>query len=215
MLCRDRPAKVVGGRRNQARHPGLRGVVRWPNPNRIPFSDPAELDRLYSPPSAMIQKAVTRELMDFHRAYPRAASFFCLATGSDKGLDSTPRGGPPGFVRVLDERTVAFADWPGNNRIESLRNLLEDDRAALLFLFAGLDVFCASMVARASPRSQHFCRFGRGAAPAQIVRSSSRWRRCCFTAARPSTAPSFGILRAGSIERHCRASGRSWPPSQN
>ena len=105
------------------------------------LSDPAELDQLYAPPSAMIQKAVTRELMDFHRAYLRAGSFFCLATGSDKGLDSTPRGGPPGFVRVLDERTVAFADWPGNNRIESLRNLLEDDRAALLFLFPGLDVF--------------------------------------------------------------------------
>ena len=105
------------------------------------LSDPAELDRLYAPPSAMIQKAVTREITDFHRAYLRVASFFCLATGSDRGLDATPRGGPAGFVRVLDERTVAFADWPGNNRIESLRNLLQDDRAALLFLFPGLDVF--------------------------------------------------------------------------
>ena len=89
----------------------------------------------------MIQKAVTRELTDFHRAYLREASFFCLATGSDHGLDATPRGGPAGFVRVLDERSVAFAEWPGNNRIASLRNLLQDDRAALLFLFPGLDVF--------------------------------------------------------------------------
>lgn len=105
------------------------------------LSDPADLDQLYAPPSPMIQKAVTRELMDFHRAYLSAASFFCLATGSARGLDATPRGGPPGFVRVLDERTLAFADWPGNNRIESLRNLLEDDHAALLFVFPGLDVF--------------------------------------------------------------------------
>ncbi|ARQ00383.1 MSMEG_1061 family FMN-dependent PPOX-type flavoprotein [Pseudorhodoplanes sinuspersici] len=105
------------------------------------LSDPAELDRLYAPPSPMIQKAVTRELLDFHRAYLRVASFFCLATGSDRGLDATPRGGQAGFVRVLDERTVAFADWPGNNRIESLRNLLKDDHAGLLFLFPGLDVF--------------------------------------------------------------------------
>ncbi len=105
------------------------------------LSEPAELDALYLPPSPMIQKAVTQELTHFHQAYLRVASFFCLSTGSDRGLDATPRGGPPGFVRVLDKRTLAFADWPGNNRIESLRNLLEDDRAALLFLFPGLDVF--------------------------------------------------------------------------
>ena len=105
------------------------------------LSTPAELDRLYDPPSERIQKAVTDRLLDFHRAYLRAASFFCLATGSARGLDATPRGGTPGFVHVLDARTLSFADWPGNNRIESMRNLLEDERVALLFLFPGLDVF--------------------------------------------------------------------------
>jgi PPOX class probable FMN-dependent enzyme len=105
------------------------------------LSDSADLDRLYAPPSAMIQKAVTRKLVDFHRAYLRVASFFCLATGGDRGLDVTPRGGAPGFVHVLDDQTVAFADWPGNNRIESMRNLVRDNRVGMLFLFSGLDIF--------------------------------------------------------------------------
>ena len=101
----------------------------------------ADLDRLYASPSEHIQKAVMPELLSFHIAYLEKATFFCLATGDASGLDASPRGGPPGFVHVLDSKTVAFADWPGNNRIESLRNLTQDDRLGMLFLFPGLDVF--------------------------------------------------------------------------
>ncbi|MGS0895353.1 MSMEG_1061 family FMN-dependent PPOX-type flavoprotein [Burkholderia stagnalis] len=100
-----------------------------------------DLDRLYDPPSDMIVKGVMSRLLPFHLAYLRVARFFCLATGSAAGLDASPRGGEPGFVRALDERTVAFADWPGNNRIASLRNVAEDDRVGMLFLFPGLEVF--------------------------------------------------------------------------
>jgi PPOX class probable FMN-dependent enzyme len=100
-----------------------------------------DLDALYAPPSEMIQKAVLDRLVDFHLEYLQAATFFCLATGSDNGLDASPRGGPPGFVHALDERTVAFADWPGNNRIESLRNLERDGRLGMCFIFPGLEIF--------------------------------------------------------------------------
>lgn len=100
-----------------------------------------DLDTLYSPPSEMIQRAVMDRLLDFHQEYLKVATFFCLATGSDKGLDASPRGGPPGFVRVLDERTVAYADSPGNNRIESMRNLERDARLGMLFIFPGLELF--------------------------------------------------------------------------
>jgi PPOX class probable FMN-dependent enzyme len=106
-----------------------------------PLTDAVELDQLYSPPSALIQNAVRDHLTDFHLAYLRVATFFCMATGSDGGLDASPRGGPPGFVHALDARTLAFADWPGNNRIESMRNLIHDDRLGLVFLFPGVDVF--------------------------------------------------------------------------
>ncbi|MRW88589.1 pyridoxamine 5'-phosphate oxidase [Duganella sp. FT80W] len=100
-----------------------------------------DLDSLYQPPSEFIQKAVLPQLMPFHVAYVEQATFFCLATGRAQGLDASPRGGRPGFVRVLDQHTIAFADWPGNNRIESLRNLQDDPRVALLFIFPGLEVF--------------------------------------------------------------------------
>ena len=100
-----------------------------------------DLDALYDPPAERIQKAVLDRLIDFHRDYLRAATFFCLATGSERGLDASPRGGPPGFVHALDDRHVAFADWPGNNRIESLRNLERDERVGMLFLFPGLEIF--------------------------------------------------------------------------
>jgi len=100
-----------------------------------------DLDALYAPPSDMIVKAMRRQLEDVHGAYLRAATFFSFATASSDGLDVSPRGGPPGFVHVLDPRTVAFADWPGNNRIESMRNLQRDTRAGMLFLFPGFDAF--------------------------------------------------------------------------
>lgn len=106
-----------------------------------PPGPPVDLAALYAAPAERIQKAVRDRLSDFHEAYLRRASFFCLATAGEHGLDASPRGGPAGFVHVLDERTVAFADWPGNNRIESLRNLQADDRLAMLFLFPGLDLF--------------------------------------------------------------------------
>lgn len=104
-------------------------------------SDEPDLDALYAQPSERIQKAVLDRLVDFHVDYLRVATFFCLATGSERGLDASPRGGPPGFVHVLDPYTVAFADWPGNNRIESMRNLRRDERLGMLFLFPGLEIF--------------------------------------------------------------------------
>ena len=100
-----------------------------------------DLDSLYDPPAERIQKGVLDHLLGFHIEYLQAATFFCLATGSERGLDASPRGGPPGFVHVLDSRTVAYADWPGNNRIESLRNLESNAHLGLMFLFPGLEIF--------------------------------------------------------------------------
>jgi PPOX class probable FMN-dependent enzyme len=120
----------------EVKHPQLRALVRGQ-----PWPAQPDLDALYAPPSERIQKAVLDRLIPVHETYLKAATFFSLATGSATGLDVSPRGGPAGFVRVLDARTVAFADWPGNNRIASLRNLAGDDRAAMLFLFPGLELF--------------------------------------------------------------------------
>lgn len=126
------PSSNDSNNSNNSSHPATRPI---PDPNLV------DLDALYAPPTLRIQQGVLPRLADFHKAYLAQATFFCLATGDASGLDASPRGGPAGFVHVLDEQTIAFADWPGNNRIASLRNLQQDDRLAMLFLFPGLDVF--------------------------------------------------------------------------
>ena len=72
-----------------------------------------------------------------YRAFIEAAPFCAMATCGPDGLDCTPRGDPPGFVRVKDEKTVLIPDRRGNNRIDSLRNLIADPRISLLFLIPG------------------------------------------------------------------------------
>jgi uncharacterized protein len=67
-----------------------------------------------------------------------ASPFAVLASCGADGLDCSPRGDPPGFVRVQDERTLLIPDRQGNNRIDSLRNIVHDPRVALLFLIPGL-----------------------------------------------------------------------------
>jgi uncharacterized protein len=73
-----------------------------------------------------------------YRKFIEAAPFFALATSGPEGLDCSPRGDAPGFVRVADEKTLLIPDRRGNNRIDSLRNILADPRVALLFLIPGV-----------------------------------------------------------------------------
>ncbi|GAA5157403.1 pyridoxamine 5'-phosphate oxidase family protein [Viridibacterium curvum] len=67
-----------------------------------------------------------------------ASSFVALATSNGAELDVSPRGDPAGFVQVLDERTLLLPERRGNNRLDTLRNLIADPRCALLFLIPGL-----------------------------------------------------------------------------
>jgi hypothetical protein len=73
------------------------------------------------------------------RQFVERSPFVCVATARpDGGLDVSPRGDPPGFVRILDERTLLLPDRPGNRIADTLTNLLEDPRIALLFLIPGI-----------------------------------------------------------------------------
>ncbi|MGI5502887.1 MSMEG_1061 family FMN-dependent PPOX-type flavoprotein [Lentzea sp. CA-135723] len=72
------------------------------------------------------------------RRFIEASTFYLFATtGADGSVDVSPRGDPAGSVRILDSRTLAFADRPGNRRLDSFRNVLEHPRAGMLFLVAG------------------------------------------------------------------------------
>lgn len=80
------------------------------------------------------------------RQFIERSPFVCVATASpDGGLDVSPRGDPPGFVRVLDERTLLLPERPGNRIADTLTNLFSDPRIALLFLIPGIgDTFRVS-----------------------------------------------------------------------
>lgn len=104
-----------------------------------PIIDLAALEALYGEPvPASIAKEVP-VLTSGYRALIEASPFFVLATSGPGGLDASPRGDEPGFVRVADDRTLLIPDRRGNNRIDSLRNILADPRVGLLFLVPGLN----------------------------------------------------------------------------
>jgi PPOX class probable FMN-dependent enzyme len=99
----------------------------------------AELEKLYN--DAPYGPAVFKEadrITPQYRKLIEAAPFAVLATCGPEGLDCSPRGDPPGFVRVMDEHTLLIPDRRGNNRIDSLRNLVRDPRISLLFLIPGV-----------------------------------------------------------------------------
>lgn len=75
---------------------------------------------------------------DGYRKLIEAAPFVAVATSGPEGLDCSPKGDAPGFVRIVDDKTLAIPDRPGNNRIDSFRNIMRDPRIALLFLIPGI-----------------------------------------------------------------------------
>lgn len=97
-----------------------------------------QLEALYGAPS---DRALVKELdhiSDHYRAFVEKAPFVVVASAGPEGLDCSPRGDPAGFVRVVDRRTVQIPDRRGNNRVDTLRNLVRDPRIALLFLIPGV-----------------------------------------------------------------------------
>jgi PPOX class probable FMN-dependent enzyme len=104
------------------------------------------LRELIGPPKEQALLKITDRLNVLTRQYIERSPFVCIATASaDGGLDVSPRGDPPGFVRVLDEQTLLLPERPGNRIADSLTNLLSDQRIALLFLIPGVgDTFRVS-----------------------------------------------------------------------
>jgi uncharacterized protein len=95
------------------------------------------LERLYGEPFGPSIAKETDRISVHYRAFIEAAPFFALASAGPDGFDCSPRGDAPGFVRVADEKTLLIPDRRGNNRIDTLRNILHDPRVALLFLIPG------------------------------------------------------------------------------
>jgi len=105
-------------------------------PQRI--TDPDTLTRLYGQPGGASLLKEVDHVHPHYCAFIEAAPFAALATCSPEGLDVSPRGDPAGFVHIEDAKTLMIPDRRGNNRIDSLRNILADPRVALLFLIPGV-----------------------------------------------------------------------------
>jgi PPOX class probable FMN-dependent enzyme len=119
-------------------------------------------------------------IIDEHcRAFIERSPFLFLATSNARGdCDVSPKGDAPGFVQVLDERTIAIPDRPGNNRLDSLTNILENPHAAVIFIIPGAD-----WTLRVNGR-------------ATIVRDTPILERCAVNGKRPALAIGIEVEEA-------------------
>jgi hypothetical protein len=96
-----------------------------------------QLEAIYGFPGESSTVKVADRVTPSYRVLIEKSPFAALATSGPEGLDCSPRGDLPGFVRIHDETTLMMPDRRGNNRIDSLRNIVRDPRVALLFLIPG------------------------------------------------------------------------------
>lgn len=101
-------------------------------------SDRKGLRRQYPEPSDLVSTKVIDHIDDLCGRFISASPLAILATRrEDGGIDQTPRGDPPGFVHVLDAKTLAMPDRPGNNRTDAFENILKDSAIGLIFMIPG------------------------------------------------------------------------------
>ena len=98
-----------------------------------------QLEALYGTPKAPSLLKVTDHVTAEYAAFIKASPFVALATVGPEGLDCTPRGDNGQVVFIEDDKTLALPDWRGNDRIDTLRNIVRDPRLSLMFLVPGAD----------------------------------------------------------------------------
>lgn len=97
-----------------------------------------ELRAVYGEPH---DRSVAKEISYLnapYQAFVKASPFIILASSGKDGIDCSPKGDAPGFVRILDEKTLAIPDRLGNNRVDNLLNIIADPRVSLLFVVPGI-----------------------------------------------------------------------------
>lgn len=96
-----------------------------------------QLEALYGKPGAPSLRKVVSELTPLYRKWIMSSRFCVLSTVGPEGTDGSPRGDEGPVVMELDAKTLALPDWRGNNRIDSLRNIVRDERVSLMFMVPG------------------------------------------------------------------------------
>ncbi len=154
-----------------------------------------QLGELYRAPSRIVAAKKTAVLDEATAEFIARSPFVLIATvGADGGLDVSPRGGPPGFVRVLDDHHLALPDLNGNNLIDSLSAVVASGRAGLLFVVPGKEETV------------------RVNGPAWVTTDPATLDRWNDELRRPTTAI---VVRAEEVFMHCAKAfrrGRVWDP---
>jgi len=163
-------------------------------------------------PEAALKKEIDH-ISDLYRTFIEAAPFVVVATVGPEGIDCSPRGDPAGFVRVVDGKTVMIPDRRGNNRVDSLRNVVRDPRISLLFLIPGVgETIRINGTAQISVDPElcaSFAMHGKNPSSVLIVTVGSIYYQCPKALVRSKLWTRKAVYRATS----CRPPARSCRPS--
>ena len=159
-----------------------------------------QLADLYARPSDRVLRKEIDHVDAVGRAFIARSPFLVLATGSSQGLDCSPKGDMPGFVRVEDDgRTLLIPDRRGNNRIDSIKNVVEDPRVALIFFVPGAnETYRVNGRARVSidpTITQRFAVDGKNPTAVIVVAVEQAFQHC------PKALVRSNLWKAGSGER--------------
>ena len=184
-------------------------MEQTPSPEPFAIASLVALARHYEAPSERALKKVAPRLDDTARNFIAASPFCILTTIGQNGTHATPRGDAPGFVACLEDGSLALPDRRGNNRLDGLRDIIEDPRVALLFLIPGVaEALRVGGTARITTDPALCARFvERGKAPTSVILISPRevYMQCAKSilrsrlwgdAPRPAGVPTAGEMIA-------------------
>lgn len=171
------------------------------------ITDVADLEALYGTPAKLTVAKVTDFLTPAYHAWIRRARFCVLSTVGPEGTDGSPRGDDGPVVDILDPRTLLMPDWRGNNRMDSLRNIVADGRVSLMFMIPGsnnvMRVNGTAVVSVAKDLTARFTDKGRKPRSVVVISISEVYGQCARALIRSRTwtagdesagLPSFGEM---------------------
>ncbi len=177
-----------------------------PQPVPGPTGTDADVVAGYRTPGQRVLDKVIHHLDDHCTAFIRLSPFATLATASpDAWPDVSPRGGDPGFVHVLDAHRLAMPDRQGNNRVDSLRNLAGNPRAALMFFVPGIDetlrVYGSTTLVAADALGIDLTEFGKQPLSVLVLQVERAYFQC-----------SKAVMRSGLWDPEQRVERSVFPP---
>ena len=160
------------------------------------IEDRADLRALYDPAVELALKKQLDRLDRYARQFIARSPFLCISSSNAEGkADISPRGDPAGFVQVLDERTLVIPDRPGNNRLDTMGNIVDNPNVALIFFVPGIEDTL------------------RVAGKAQIVKDETLLARCAINGRVPKAAITVTVEE---VFFHCAKAlkrSRLWDPA--